>query len=205
MNLPLRCRRKLRPRRYVGNAVNTIRKILRRVLWPAEVERRDVQGIVGPAPVVERALPRLEAVEPDRPLGKGARDHGQLLGHKDGNRWKEGLDLLRHFLPDAAAQFPALMEVPHLEPLRALVFSSVIYCIWQGLYWQFVYVGRKAKVESGQRVTSLSYLLADRRGAIGRALSKIPEGQRVSVFMIGQFGESSLVGCRVERELLIPW
>lgn len=99
---------------------------------------------------------------------------------------------IRHYLPDPAETFPALAEVPDLNPVRALLFSSLIYCIWQGLYWHFVYVGRKSKVDSGQRVTSFSYLLADKRGSIGRALSKVPENWRVFSFMLGQFGTSVL-------------
>lgn len=99
---------------------------------------------------------------------------------------------IRHYLPNSVAKFPALAEVPHLNPLHALLFSSVIYCIWQGLYWQFVYIGKKAKVDSGQRVTSFSYLLADKRGAIGKALSSVPEDTRVFSFMLGQFSMSPL-------------
>jgi hypothetical protein len=41
------------------------------------------------------------------------------------------------------------------------------------LYWKFVYVDRKEKVESGERTTSLSFLLADQRGAIGKALASL--------------------------------
>jgi hypothetical protein len=97
---------------------------------------------------------------------------------------------IRHYLPDPAETFPALAEIPDLNPVRALLFSSLIYCIWQGLYWQFVYIGRKSKVDSGQRVTSFSYLLADKRGSIGRALSRVPENWRVFSFMLGQFSTS---------------
>lgn len=100
---------------------------------------------------------------------------------------------IRHYLPDAEKKFPALAQVPELNPVKALVFSSLIYILWQWLYWQFVYVGRKAKVESGERVTSFSYLLADKRGAIGRALSHVPEDWRVFSFMLGQFSEYHLV------------
>ncbi|KAG8838380.1 hypothetical protein FRB91_007649, partial [Serendipita sp. 411] len=94
---------------------------------------------------------------------------------------------IRHFYPDAPTRFPALKEVPHLHPIHALLFSSVIYLVWQALYWKFVYVDRRAKIESGQRTTSFSYLLADQRGAIGRSLSKVPDGYRVASFMLGQF------------------
>lgn len=94
---------------------------------------------------------------------------------------------IRHYYPNSEQRFPALTELPHLNPIRALLFSSAIYMIWQGLYWKFVYVDRREKIESGQRTTSLSYLLADKRGAIGRALSSIPAEYRVATFMFGQF------------------
>lgn len=99
---------------------------------------------------------------------------------------------IRHYYPDAAKRFPALVELPHLQPGRALIFSSIIYLIWQMLYWKFVYVDRKAKIESGQRTTSFSWLLADKRGAIGRGLSTFPEQYRVAIFMFGQFCTSNL-------------
>ncbi|CCA71797.1 related to Integral membrane protein [Serendipita indica DSM 11827] len=94
---------------------------------------------------------------------------------------------IRHYYPEAPARFPALNDLPHFQPVRALLFSSALYMVWQILYWKFVYVDRKVKIESGQRTTSFSYLLADRRGAIGRALSKVPEDYRVASFMFGQF------------------
>ena len=60
----------------------------------------------------------------------------------------------RHFYPDAHQRFPALVELPHLQPLRALLLSSAICehtpgltkllscllhsldVIWQLLYWK---------------------------------------------------------------------
>jgi hypothetical protein len=98
---------------------------------------------------------------------------------------------IRHYMPHAADRYPALKELPHLHPFRAMVFSSLIYMVWQALYWKFVYIDRRAKIESGQRTTSFSYLLADKRGAIGKALSKVPEQYRVASFMFGQFCEFS--------------
>ncbi|KAF7331769.1 hypothetical protein MKEN_00056800 [Mycena kentingensis (nom. inval.)] len=94
--------------------------------------------------------------------------------------------VIRHFYPNAAARFPALAELPHLNPLRALLLSGAIYLSWQTLYWKFVLVDRRTKIESGQRMTSFSFLLNDKRGAIGRALSAIPPAYREVVFMSGQ-------------------
>ncbi|KAJ7499292.1 hypothetical protein FB451DRAFT_1384998 [Mycena latifolia] len=70
--------------------------------------------------------------------------------------------------------FPALAELPHLQPMRALLLSGGIYLVWQLLYWKFVLVDRRAKIESGQRTTSFSFLLNDKRGLIGSFLSSIP-------------------------------
>jgi len=94
---------------------------------------------------------------------------------------------IRHFYPDAETRFPALKQLHHLQPLRALAFSCAIYLLWQALYWKFVYVDRKEKVESGKRPTSLSYLLADQRGGIGKALASVPPERRVLYFMLSQF------------------
>ncbi|KAF7301601.1 hypothetical protein MIND_00725600 [Mycena indigotica] len=94
--------------------------------------------------------------------------------------------VIRHFYPGADQRFPALLELPHLNPLRALLLSGVIYLSWQLLYWKFVLVNRRTKIESGQRMTSFSFLLNDKRGAIGRSLSAIPPAYRLMVFMFGQ-------------------
>ncbi|KAJ6567235.1 hypothetical protein DFH09DRAFT_1314348 [Mycena vulgaris] len=94
--------------------------------------------------------------------------------------------VIRHFYPGAEVRFPALLELAHLQPMRALLLSGGIYLIWQMLYWKFVLVDRRAKIESGQRTTSFSFLLNDKRGVIGRALSSLPAGTREAAFMFGQ-------------------
>ncbi|TFY80561.1 hypothetical protein EWM64_g3456 [Hericium alpestre] len=95
--------------------------------------------------------------------------------------------VMRHFYPNAEERFPALKEVPHLQPWRALLLSSIIYLVWQLLYWKFVYVDRKMKIESGQRATSLTFLLNSKRGLIGRMLAATKPQNRAPYFMIGQF------------------
>ncbi|KAG8963308.1 hypothetical protein FRC00_006951 [Tulasnella sp. 408] len=92
--------------------------------------------------------------------------------------------MIRHFYPDAAARFPAVTAV--MAPWKSLFLSAVFYSIWQGLYWKLVLVDRKAKVESGQRTTSFSYLLNDKRGAIGRMLQSVSAQYRLPGFMFGQ-------------------
>ncbi|KAJ7229004.1 hypothetical protein GGX14DRAFT_616367 [Mycena pura] len=94
--------------------------------------------------------------------------------------------VIRHFYPSAEVRFPALRELPHLAPGRALLLTGGIYLSWQLLYWKFVLVDRRAKIESGQRTTSFSFLLNDKRGVIGRVLSSVPPAFRMAVFMFGQ-------------------
>ncbi|OJT13348.1 hypothetical protein TRAPUB_10114 [Trametes pubescens] len=94
--------------------------------------------------------------------------------------------VIRHWYPDAQERFPALRDVPQLQPFKALLLSAILYLIWQLLYWKYVLIDRRAKVQSGQRITSFTFLLNDKRGAIGRALSRVPPQYREASFMLGQ-------------------
>ena len=113
-----------------------------------------------------------------------------------------------HFYPNAEARFPALTKLPHMEPVKALFLSGLICVyllltfvppfhltspmsdmVWQALYWKLVLINRRQKIESGLRTTSFSFLLNDKRGVIGRALSSVPPQYRESSFMAGQLGE----------------
>lgn len=100
--------------------------------------------------------------------------------------------VIRHFYPNAQERFPALAQLPHLNPGHALLLSGVIYLSWQLLYWKFVLIDRKTKISSGQRTTSFSWLLNDKRGKIGQLLSRITPERRTPCFMIGQFVYSIL-------------
>ncbi|EPT02820.1 hypothetical protein FOMPIDRAFT_1117718 [Fomitopsis schrenkii] len=100
--------------------------------------------------------------------------------------------VIRHFYPNSAERFPAVADVPSLRPMRALLLSGIIYLIWQVLYWKFVFIDRRKKIESGQRTTSLSFLLNDKRGVIGRSLSRVPQQYRTLAFMFGQYVYSVL-------------
>lgn len=114
--------------------------------------------------------------------------------------------VFRHFYPGSSQRFPALIQTPYLDPLRALVLSGGICaspfndtlrssidtssdCSWQLLYWKFLLVDRRAKIDSGQRTTSFSYLLHD-KGFIGKNLSLIPAKYREAIFIGGQLCES---------------
>ncbi|ESK93612.1 integral to membrane protein [Moniliophthora roreri MCA 2997] len=94
--------------------------------------------------------------------------------------------VIRHFYPNAEQRFPALTELQHLNPTRAMLLSGGIYLVWQLLYWKFVLVDRWSKIESGQRTTSFSFLLNQKRGFIGRGLAAIPPKTRLWAFMAGQ-------------------
>jgi len=62
-----------------------------------------------------------------------------------------------------------------------------MYLIWQGLYIKFILVDRREKIEAGQRTTSYSWLLNDKRGVIGRWLSNVKPENRPIAFQLGQF------------------
>jgi hypothetical protein len=72
------------------------------------------------------------------------------------------------------------------SPLQAILLSGSLYVVWQTLYWKFVLIDRREKIESGQRTTSFTFLLNDKRGAIGKALSAVPPSSRTAAFMVGQ-------------------
>jgi len=71
-------------------------------------------------------------------------------------------------------------------PLYAISLSGFIYLIWQMLYWKFVLVDRRKKIESGERATSFLFLTNSKGSIIGKALSKFPQQYREAVFMSGQ-------------------
>lgn len=100
--------------------------------------------------------------------------------------------VIRHFYPNAEERFPALKALPYVNPVRALLMSGAIYIFWQLMYWKFVLVDRRSKIASGQRTTSFSWLLNDKRSAIGRALSTVPPQYREISFMAGQLVYSLL-------------
>ena len=68
----------------------------------------------------------------------------------------------------------------------SLLISSLLDAIWQILYWKFVLVDRRTKIESGQRTTSFLFLLNSKGSAIGSFLSRFPPQYREAVFMGGQ-------------------
>jgi hypothetical protein len=70
--------------------------------------------------------------------------------------------------------------------LRSRAADIYSDCSWQLLYWKFVLVDRRDKIDSGQRTTSFSYLLNDKRSFIGKKLAAIPPNSREAFFLGGQ-------------------
>ncbi|KAF8204844.1 hypothetical protein BJ912DRAFT_1052166 [Pholiota molesta] len=82
--------------------------------------------------------------------------------------------VIRHFYPQASQRFPALNEVSTLHPMKGILLSGVICesyvsarngsdlgyrCNLANPLLEFVLVDRRAKIQSGQRTTSFSFLL----------------------------------------------
>ncbi|KAG9094554.1 hypothetical protein FRC06_010696 [Ceratobasidium sp. 370] len=86
--------------------------------------------------------------------------------------------VIRHFYPNVESRFPAAAKVKELEVGQSLFLNTIIYLIWQTLYWKFVLVDKRKKIESGQRTTSFSFLLNDQRGFIGKMLGATPPRRR---------------------------
>ncbi|KAG0165067.1 hypothetical protein DFQ28_009092 [Apophysomyces sp. BC1034] len=86
-------------------------------------------------------------------------------------------------------RFPALKELDVLSFRDAMLYSTVAYCIWQALYFVFIIVRRREKVESGLRLTSYSWLLNDnhgKRGLIQQAAFVFGEKYKLRMFMLLQ-------------------
>lgn len=64
-------------------------------------------------------------------------------------------------------RFPALGDIDTITFTQVMLYSTTAYVIWQSLYYLFIMVGRKDKVESGLRLTSYSWLLDDTHGKKG--------------------------------------
>ncbi|KAF8761274.1 hypothetical protein RHS01_00803 [Rhizoctonia solani] len=100
--------------------------------------------------------------------------------------------VIRHFYPNVKERFPAAAKVQYLEPVQSLFLSTIICEKGFDDMRCFVLVDKRKKIESGQRTTSFSFLLNEKRGAIGKALSSIPAQYRELGFMMGQLVYSVL-------------
>lgn len=97
------------------------------------------------------------------------------------------LSTIRHFYPNASERFPALEGLEALKAWDALVYSSAVYLFWQVCYWKFVWVNRRTKIQSGERTTSLTFFLNNKRGWVGKLLVATPPERRALYYMMGQF------------------
>ena len=68
--------------------------------------------------------------------------HPALIPHQVTSMWIHiypplVFTTIRHFYPDAETRFPALKQLPHMQPLQALAFSCALYLLWQGQFTSF--------------------------------------------------------------------
>ncbi|KAI8890648.1 hypothetical protein K501DRAFT_281637 [Backusella circina FSU 941] len=63
-------------------------------------------------------------------------------------------------------RYPALNDV-ELSFKDSMLYSTAAYIVWQTLYYAFIIVGKRDKVESGLRITSYSWILNDTNGQKG--------------------------------------
>lgn len=87
------------------------------------------------------------------------------------------------------AKFPALnrtFEDPSLKEI--MVYSTVAYTVWQILYYVFIMVKQRDKVESGLRLTSYSWLLDEgkKKGFIQRTAFMFGKKYKLEMFMLLQ-------------------
>ncbi|GEM07189.1 hypothetical protein Rt10032_c02g1206 [Rhodotorula toruloides] len=95
--------------------------------------------------------------------------------------------VIRHFYPHdlAIARYPALKELPHLNPWRSMAICMTTYIVWQLLYFHFVINLRAAKIKEG-RATSFTYMVNDKKRLIGKIAARVPPQWREAAFMGGQ-------------------
>ncbi|PWN41430.1 hypothetical protein IE81DRAFT_324570 [Ceraceosorus guamensis] len=94
---------------------------------------------------------------------------------------------IRHHIPKGIAErmYPALVGLDNLDFVPVFFANLLCYLVWQFLYYEFIIIGKKEKVRSGERINSYS-TLATGKGAIANLLGKASEGQRETAFMLLQ-------------------
>ncbi|KAL0074588.1 hypothetical protein J3Q64DRAFT_1649090 [Phycomyces blakesleeanus] len=104
-------------------------------------------------------------------------------------------DCLTAFETQRDTRFPALAQLPHISFAQAMIYSNAAYIVWQTLYFLFIMVGRREKVESGLRLTSYSWLLNDtngKKGFIQKAAFMFGEKYKLYMFMLLQLAYNIL-------------
>ncbi|CAF3656618.1 unnamed protein product [Rotaria socialis] len=85
-------------------------------------------------------------------------------------RWLLPVDLqIKHY--------PAIPNIGSTLPMGSSIFYTIgFYLIWQILYCAFIIYGRRKNVASGLRVTSHTWLLADKKGFASQLIQKLGFG-----------------------------
>ncbi|KAI8331542.1 hypothetical protein BC941DRAFT_438663 [Chlamydoabsidia padenii] len=86
--------------------------------------------------------------------------------------------------------FPGLTAADNTMSFKdCMISSTVAYLIWQGLYFVFIMVKRREKIEAGLRVTSYSWLLNDttsKKSLIQKAAYVCGPAHKAKMFMLLQ-------------------
>ncbi|KAI9318570.1 hypothetical protein BX666DRAFT_2018613 [Dichotomocladium elegans] len=92
-------------------------------------------------------------------------------------------------------RFPAITADTTMSFRDTMLMSTIAYLIWQALYFVFIMVRRREKVESGLRMTSYSWLLDDshgRKGLIQKAAFIFGAKYKLYMFMLLQLAYNIL-------------
>ncbi|KAG1468129.1 hypothetical protein G6F56_004021 [Rhizopus delemar] len=87
------------------------------------------------------------------------------------------------------SRYPAFKEVSTINIQQITIYSTLAYSIWQALYYVFIMVGKKEKVDAGIRLTSYSWLLNDthgKKGFIQKTAFLFGEKYKMEMFMLLQ-------------------
>ncbi|KAL0088109.1 hypothetical protein J3Q64DRAFT_1724103 [Phycomyces blakesleeanus] len=104
-------------------------------------------------------------------------------------RWMPELQLGSDATIYRNTRFPALESLSTISLEDFLIYSTSAYLVWQTLYFVFIMVKRREKVESGVRLTSYSWLLDDshgRKGFIQNASFIFGPKYKIYMFMLLQ-------------------
>ncbi|CDZ96415.1 Uncharacterized conserved protein [Phaffia rhodozyma] len=95
------------------------------------------------------------------------------------------LTTIIHFYPNGAERWPGIVRSGEIAWWRKMVLGIGFYLVWQMMYWRFVVIGRREKINAG-RITSFSTLLKDKHNVIGRWMRATKPEKRESLFMFWQ-------------------
>ncbi|QPG76785.1 hypothetical protein FOA43_004179 [Brettanomyces nanus] len=85
-------------------------------------------------------------------------------------------------------RFPGSLKLEHWEFMYGILYTSIVYFIWQLTYHYFITIRRADKIKNGQ-VTSFEYLRkAFANKPIGKFVNSLPEPLPVVAFTLIQYG-----------------